>query len=402
MTDGTFPVVRLAEGRERSLLRRHVWVFSGAVAAVEGGPPTSGATVRVTDSRGRFLAWAAWSEQSQLTARVWSFDENERIDAAFFRRRVAAAGARRTALGLADPAGGCRLIYSESDGLPGVIVDRYGEFAVLQLLSAGAELHRGEICDALEAEFGFRGVYERSDVAVRSKEGLAPRQGRLRGAEPPETVVIEEDGARYAVDLRHGQKTGFYFDLREARKVVARYAAGRRMLNAFCYTGAFAVAALRAGAGQVLNLDSSRPALDQALRNLELNGLADGRAELRRCDVFTELRQLAAANRRFDLIVLDPPKLIDSKGALPRGCRAYQDLARLGFSLLAPGGILINLSCSGLMDPDLFQKITAAAALEAGCGAAIIGRVTQSADHPVLLTVPETSYLKGIVSMAAY
>ncbi len=296
-----------------------------------------------------------------------------------------------------EPDGGCRLIYSESDGLPGVIVDRYGSVLVLQLLSAGAEYWRETLAEVLMQECKPSGIYERSDASIRRKEGLEPREGWLRGGGEGRITIFEGD-MRFQVDFRKGQKTGFYFDLREARDRVRQYASGRKMLNAFCYTGAFAVAALKGGAKSVLNLDSSVPALEQGAENLSLNGLEQTASEFRRCDVFEELRRLDAQGERFDLIVLDPPKLIDSKNALMRGCRAYQDLARLGFKLLNPGGILFNFSCSGLMDAELFQKITAAAAVEAGADAVIIGRVDQSGDHPVAEAVPETRYLKGLIS----
>ena len=395
----SIPRLILKPGRERSLLRRHQWIFSGAVDRVEGDP-VPGGEVTVADSRGVPLAVAAWSPDSQIAGRVWSFDPGTAIDREFFRRRLDAAIRLRRILGFDDPAGGCRLVFSEGDLLPGVIVDRYGEFLVAQFTSAGAEFHRNELLDLLAETTGCRGIYERSDLSVRAREGLPVRAGECRGEAIPDRLVVVEAGESFEADPRHGQKTGFYFDLRDARDAVRRLASGRRVLNAFCYTGGFAVAALAAGAESVLNLDSSAPALETGCRNLELNGIDPARAEWRRTDVFTELRRLREAEETFDLVVLDPPKLVDSRGALARGCRAYQDLARIGFSLLNPGGILINLSCSGLMEAPLFQKITADAAAEAGCdGARIIGRLNQSADHPVALGVPESAYLKGFISV---
>ena len=394
----SIPRLILKPGRERSLLRRHQWIFSGAVDRLEGEVAPGGEVV-VADSRGRELAVAAWSPDSQIAGRVWSFDPAAAIDRAFFRRRIDAALRLRRALGYDDPAGGCRLVFSEGDFIPGFIADRYGEYLVVQFTSAGAEFHRAEICDTLAEATGCRGIYERSDLSVRAREGLAPRAGECRGEPLPDKLIVTEAGERFEADPRHGQKTGFYFDLRDVREAVRRLARGRRFLNAFCYTGAFAVAALAAGAESVLNLDSSEPALRTGRRNLELNGLDAARAEWRRADVFSELRRLRDAGERFDLIVLDPPKLVDSRGALARGCRAYQDLARIGFLLLNPGGILINLSCSGLMEAPLFQKITADAAVDAGCDSVrIVGRLNQSADHPVALGVPESAYLKGFIS----
>ncbi len=390
--------MKLRPGREKSLLRRHPWIFSGAVAALEGDP-APGSVVEVQSSKGKFLARAAYSPASQLTGRVWSFDRAETIDAAFFRRRIARAAALRRELGLDAPEGGCRLIFSESDGLPGVIADRFGSHLVIQLGSAGADFFRSEIVEALTAELRPEAIYERSDASVRRKEGLAARCGLLSGDAWPEELVVEENGLRFAVDPRYGQKTGFYFDLRTARARLEELSRGRRVLNAFCYTGSFAVAALRGGASEVLNIDSSGPALRQLERNYALNELSFAPENSVEGDVFTELRRLDAAGEKFDLVVLDPPKLIDSQKALARGCRAYQDLARLGFRLLAPGGMLCNFSCSGLMTPDLFQKITASAALEAGVDARIVGDFRQAPDHPVLLSVPESFYLKGLLSV---
>ncbi len=389
--------LKLKPGREKSLLRHHLWIFSGAVAAVEG-EPQAGETVEVLDSNGDFLARAAYSPDSQLMARVWSFDRTENIDADFFGRRIDAALELRRFLGLDNPKGGCRLINSEGDRLPGVVVDRYAEFLVIQILSAGAELHRETIVAELLKRTGAKGIFERSDVGVRAKEGLAERIGLLAGEQPPNPIIIEENGVRFAIDVRHGQKTGFYFDQRDSRRAVAGLAAGKRVLNAFSYTGGFGIAAALAGAEFVLNIDSSAPALAQAAHNFEMNRIKPERFENRVADVFSELRQLDAAGEKFDLIVLDPPKFIESQKALTRGCRAYQDIARLGYKLLAPGGVLVNFSCSGLMTPELFQKITADAALDAGVDAAILQRLNQAADHPISLAVPETYYLKGLIT----
>ncbi|MBQ4315267.1 MAG: class I SAM-dependent methyltransferase [Lentisphaeria bacterium] len=386
----------IKKGREKSLLRHHPWVFSGAVEKICGNPE-SGDTVELYSHGGEFLARAAYSEHSQLTARCWGFDERENIDEEFFRRRLLRAKKLRDTLQLNDTEGGCRLVYSESDGLPGVIIDRFGKWAVAQFLSAGAEKHRDIIGrNALEI-FGLQGIYERSDTSVRGKEGLDERKCMLAGNELPQEIEVIENGLRFSVDPRHGQKTGFYFDLRDVRELVTRFAPGKKMLNAFCFTGGFACAALKAGATSVLNLDSSKPALMQAEKNLRLNGINSG-YENRAVDCFEELKRLVSAGEKFDFIILDPPKLVESRNSLERGCRAYQFLARMGFKLLNPGGVMFNLSCSGLMEMPLFQKITCDAALEAGVEASIIGSLRQAADHPVLLTVPETSYLKGLVT----
>ena len=385
------PRLFLKPGREKSLLRRHPWVFSGAVERVEGDPE-SGSEVVVCDARGNALAVAGYSPASQITARVWSFDPDEKIGAGFFRKRIAAALDYRRRLGLMDENGGCRLVFSEGDALPGVVADRYGKYAILQLLSAPAERCRELIADELTAA-GFAGVYERSDASIRRKEGLPERSGTIRGAEPPAEIVVEEAGDRFAVDVRCGQKTGFYFDLRDVRQLVRRLAPGKRMLNAFSYTGAFGVAAMKAGAERVVNIDSSRPALRAAERNYELNGLAA--PECVASDVFEDLRRRVDAGEKYDLVILDPPKLVASQRDLVRGCRAYQDLARLGFMLTAPGGFMLNLSCSGLLTMELLEKVTASAALEAKVAPVLAGTVRQAADHPVALAVPEGAYLKG-------
>ena len=292
----------------------------------------------------------------------------------------------------------CRLVYSESDGLPGVIIDRFGDWAVAQFLSCGAEKYRDLIGKLAIELFQLKGVYERSDTAVRLKEGLDERKCHLAGEELPSEITVEENGLLFSVDPRHGQKTGFYFDLRDVRRTVAKYAPGKRILNAFSFTGGFACAALKAGAKEVINVDSSKPALLQAEKNLLLNGVKDN-YENRATDCFEELKRLVAAGEKFDMVILDPPKLVESRNSLERGCRAYQFLARMGFKLLNPGGVLFNLSCSGLMEMPLFQKITCDAALEAGTDAVIVETLRQGADHPVILTVPETSYLKGLVSI---
>ena len=389
--------LKLNPGREKSLLRRHVWIFSGAVADYPG-EAAPGETVEVFDAKNNFLARAAYSPDSQLIARVWTFDRDEQIDEAFFARRIKAAVEYRHFLKLDDPKGGCRLINSEADGLPGLVVDRYAGVLVIQITSAGIEFHRDTIVKLLAEITGAASIYERSDVSVRAKEGLAERSGLLYGALPPNPGFIVENGARFAVDVRLGQKSGFYFDQRCARAAVAAYADGRTVLNAFSYTGAFAVSALLAGAGHVINIDSSAPALKQAAHNLEMNKIKPERYENRTADVFTELRRLVEEGRKFDLVILDPPKFIESQKALVRGCRAYQDIARLGYRLLNPGGLLFNFSCSGLMTPELFQKITADAALDAGVRARLVRHLEQAPDHPVSLAVPEGFYLKGLVT----
>lgn len=389
---------RLRPGREKSLLRRHQWIFSGALENPDMDFEP-GECITVCDAKGSPLAVAAWSPDSQLRARVWSFDPEKIIDAVFFRERINNAVALRRELGLLDPAGGCRLIYSEGDQLPGIIVDRYGEFAAVQFTSAGADRFRDIIVKLLLELPFINGVYERSDAPVRSKEGLPVRCGELGGKPIPEKIVFKENGITFETDLRHGQKTGFYFDLRSAREKIKTLASGKKVLNVFAYTGGFACAAFAGGAASVLNIDASAPALEQCRKNLLVNGFTGNWENL--CgDAFKLLRKLDESGEKFDLIILDPPKLIPGKSAMLRGCRGYQDLARLGFKMLNKNGILCNFSCSGLMEMPLFQKITADAALDAGRSAGIICRLEQAPDHPTALGVPETFYLKGLISVA--
>ena len=400
MTAAT-PTLQLKRGKDRSLRRRHPWIFSGAVARVEGSP-AAGDTVLVRTHEGEPLALAGYSPASQIRARVWTFDTEEEVGPALLARRLERAVNARRCAGLLDqdaaPHGACRLVNAESDGLPGVVVDRYGDHLVWQLTFAGAELWREALAVALgQCLPGAAGIFERSDAAERQKEGLEPRCGVVQGAEPPELLVIQEGSCRYHVDVRRGHKTGFYLDQRESRAAVAALAGGAELLNAFCYTGGFGVAALRAGAASVLNLDSSASALELARRNAALNGLPAHRFETVEEDAFAALRRLHQEGRRFDLVVLDPPKFVKGRKALNRAARGYKDINLHGFRLLRPGGRLITFSCSGLLPPDLHQKIVADAALDAGVEAQLVGRLGPGPDHPVALPFPEGSYLKGLV-----
>ncbi|MFA7281297.1 MAG: class I SAM-dependent methyltransferase [Sterolibacterium sp.] len=393
----------LKPGRERSLLRRHPWIFEGAVEQIKGHAK-SGDTLEVLGADGRPLGKAAWSPKSSIRARMWSFNPNEIIDDAFFKRRVAAALARRAILPELQEQQGLRLIHAESDGLPGVICDRYGDTLVLAFSSAGAEKWRQAITAALLKATGCTRCYERSDADLRSLEGLAPRCGWLQGEADGGMLTIDEHGIRMEVDVIAGHKTGFYLDQRNNRLLTRELAAGRRVLNCFCYTGGFSLQALAGGATQVLSLDSSAPSLAVARRNLALNPQLDaGRAEWCEADVFEEQRKLFAAGARFDLIVLDPPKFAPSPSHAESAARAYKDINLNAFKLLAPGGLLMTYSCSGGIGIELFQKIVAGAALDAAATtnaqARIVRRLGAAADHPVLLDFPEGDYLKGLVCM---
>ena len=390
-------VLFLKKGREKSLLRRHPWIFSGAVDRVEG-QPRRGETIRVNSHDGKFLACGAYSPDSQLRARVRSFEQSETVGRDFFLNRIRRALDYREFLGYNAGDGACRLLAAEADGLPGVIADRYGDYIVVQISSAGGEFFKKMIAEALMEATGCRGVYERSDLSARKKEGLEETVGLLAGEMPPESLFIIENGLRFKVDVYHGHKTGFYLDQKENRRVVRELSAGRRVLNCFSYTGTFGVCALKGGAAHVTNVDSSRPALETAEENYKLNSLPDSACDNIDGDVFEYLRHCRESGESFDMIILDPPKFIDSKNALMRGCRAYKDIALLAFRLLKSGGILVNFSCSGLMERALFQKITADAALDAGREALIVRELTQAPDHPVPLSFPEGLYLKGFVN----
>jgi len=388
------PRVTLRPGREKSLRQRHPWVFSGAIASV-AGTPRAGDTVTLHASGGEFLASAAWSPASNIRARVWSFDPAEVVGAALFRARVESAVRARDGL-LDAQHTGCRLVHAESDGLPGFMADRYDEVLVVQLLTAGAEAWRNELIEALREASGCGAVYERSDADVRELEGLAPRRGVLFGS-PPERLTFLEGGLRYRVDIAQGQKSGFYLDQRPNRSRVRALAAGRDVLDGFCYSGGFTCAALAGGARSVLAIDSSAAALALARENVATNRLDSARVEWHDADVFSELRRLRDAGATFDLIVLDPPKLAPTARHAEKASRAYKDANLLALKLLRPGGLLATFSCSGGVSAELFQKILAGAALDARVGATVIGRFGPSADHPVALSFPEGDYLKGLL-----
>ncbi len=391
-------VVQLKPGREKSLRRRHPWVFSGAVARVSG-TPNAGDTVTVAAADGTPLGLGAYSPHSQIRVRLWTFDPRETVDAAFLAGLVERAVVRRGAPG-GDGPWARRLVHAENDGLPGLVVDRYGDQLVAQVLAAGPEKWKEELADALLAATGCAGLHERSDADVRIKEGLPVRAGHWRGREAPAEVEIVEGGVRYLVDVRQGHKTGFYLDQRAARARVAALAAGREVLNGFAYTGGFGLAALRGGAAHVTHLDASGPALALADRLGGQNGFDRARWATVEADAFARLRQWQQEGRSFDLVVLDPPKFVESRQHLPRGCRGYKDVNLQALKLLRPGGLLVTFSCSGLLEADLFQKIVADAALDAGRELQLLERLGQADDHPVLMSFPEGAYLKGLVCRA--
>jgi 23S rRNA (cytosine1962-C5)-methyltransferase len=389
-------ILYLKKGREASLKRRHPWVFSGALDRLPR-ISTPGETVDIVSQNGTFLARGAVSPKSQITVRVWTFDPEEPVDAVFFRKRLASAIGRRTLLRSSLSTTAMRLVNAESDGMPGLIVDQYGDFLVMQCLATGAEFWKETIAAELGRLVPCRGIFERSDASVRAKEGLEAVKRVIAGEPPPDVVPFEENGLSFLADIVNGHKTGFYLDQRENRRHLLRYAEGAEVLNCFAYTGGFGLYALHGGAGRVTNVESSGPALDLLERHLDINGFDRQRVENVRADVFETLRTYGDRKREFDLIVLDPPKFVESRAHLTRAARGYKDISLLAFRLLRSGGVLVTFSCSGLMDPALFQKIVADAALDAGRTAAIIARLGQAGDHPVALAFPEGAYLKGLV-----
>lgn len=396
MSEVNFPRVILKRGREKPLLRHHPWVFEGAIAQVVGKPEL-GETVAVWSEQKQLLGLGSYSPHSQIRVRMWTFDAVTPVDQAFFQARLARAIAARQPLQADPDQTAYRLVAAESDGLPGVIVDFYANVLVCQFLSAGAEAWRSTLVQCLGDRFAGCSLYERSDVEVRQKEGLPLRSGLIAGAAPLDLIEIREGQMRVLVDVRQGHKTGFYLDQRQNRAIIAGVAGQRQVLNCFSYTGGFSVAALLAGASHVLNVDASAPALAISQQNHQLNHLNPARYAHQAGDVFQVLRQLREQGRQFDLIVLDPPKFVESQSHLERAARGYKDINRLAFLLLRPGGLLATFSCSGLLPVELFQKIVADAALDAGSEAQVWQRLGQAADHPTLLSFPEGFYLKGLL-----
>ena len=390
--------VILKEGREKSVLRHHPWIFSGAIRSVTGDPGL-GETVEVRNVRGEFLAHGAYAAESHIPVKLWNFRESEPVDEAFFRKRLASAFAlRRTAFHGCLP-DAYRLVCAESDGLPGLIADIYGDYAVCQITGAGMERHR-ELVAGLLLDYA-KGVYERSDVDSRTKDGLPSRTGHLAGDELPDVLEFTENGVRYRADYRAGHKTGFYLDQRDNRRLVAECAAGAEsVLNCFSYTGGFGLSALKGGAKHVLNVDSSEPALEHARELAALNGFSPSEFGTEAADVFQFLRSCRDARRSYDLIVLDPPKFAETMSQRERAARAYKDINLLAVKLLNPGGQLFTFSCSGAIDDDLFAKIVDSAAADAHRPLRVVRWLSQGPDHPVLTSFPEGRYLKGLQLVA--
>jgi 23S rRNA (cytosine1962-C5)-methyltransferase len=392
------PALYLKPGREKSLLRRHPWVFSGAVARVDGNP-ASGATVDLLAANGQFLARAAYSPVSQIRARIWTFDPDEQVDKDFFQKRIGNAIHARDTLHVKRDTDAFRLVNAESDGLPGLIVDQYADILVLQSLTAGSEHWKDTLASLLLELTGLKDIYERSDADVRELEGLPPKVGFLRGDMGRVTGTILEGGLKFKLNIETGHKTGFYLDQRENRLRVRTLALGRDVLDCFCYTGGFSVNALAGGAISVLSVDASAEALALCRENIALNTFPVDRHQTLEGDVFQLLRKFRDEARSFDMIILDPPKFAPTAAQAEKAARGYKDINLLAFKLLRPGGLLITFSCSGGVDAALFQKIVASAALDAGVEAQIMEHLAQGPDHPVALNFPEGAYLKGLICL---
>ena len=391
--------ITLRPKRDFSVRKHHPWVFSGAVeGAVEG--VAVGETVEVADADGELLGYGSYSPASQIRVRMLSFDPKVVPDAKFVEGLVASAVGRRADFFANAYTNAVRLVNAENDGLPGVVADFYAGWVVCQFTSAGAEFWKKEIAAALMKFAPFcRGVAERLDVDARAKEGLLtePSFAVLSGEEPLELVEIAEGNVKFFVDVRKGHKTGFYLDQRDARRVVGELANGMDVLNCFSYTGGFGLFARAAGAASVTQVDISKDALELAKKNETLTHLCGTNMEYEEADVFQYLRKCRDAGRTFDMIVLDPPKFASVKSQVMKAARGYKDINLLAMKLLKPNGILATFSCSGAMTQDLFDKVLAEAAQDAGRDFQMIARTRQGADHPVALNFPEGLYLKGAI-----
>lgn len=388
--------VKLKKNRQKSLERKHPWVFSGAIDQIKE-MPRNGETVKVISSDGKFLGWAAYSTKSQISLRIWSFKETEIINSTFFKEKILQSIKLRKQILDISNTNAYRLINAESDSLPGMIVDKYNDFIVCQFLSAGAEFWKQEIVNELSALLNPSGIYERSDVEVREKEGLDPVSGILFGEAPPDFVEIIENGIKFFVDIKNGHKTGFYIDQRDNRKLIENYSSGKEILNCFSYTGGFSAYAIKGGAVKITNVDSSLDALSLAEKNLLLNSIDSSKYENVVGDVFKYLRKLRDANKHFDIIILDPPKFAESASQVEKAGRGYKDINLLAIKLLNTNGLLVTFSCSGHITTDLFSKIISDAALDSGKTVHIIKHLTQSSDHTMLTSFPESLYLKGLI-----
>jgi len=389
----------LKPGREKSVLNRHPWIFSGAIGKLEGSPQ-AGDIITIYSAKKQALARATYHPKSQISARIYSFDAEQDLDRNWLRKQIAASIARRQTLIADESTDMLRLVAHEADGIPGLVVDRYGSWISLQILSSGMDARRDMVVEVIEEILAPEGIIERSDEAIRQKEGLKPLKQILRGPKNAEQLLLRscrEHGRNYYVDLWNGHKTGFYLDQRDNRQQLLGLAKDRSVLNCFSYTGGFSIAALAGGAAEVTSVDTSQDALNLAIENAKLNGWQGANHSVRKADVFQDLRQLETQGQSFDMIILDPPKFASSQKNIPTACRGYKDLNRLALKLLRPGGLLATFSCSGLISQDLMQKIVFSASVEAGCDLELQHFLKQATDHPIVFHLPESYYLKGFI-----
>jgi 23S rRNA (cytosine1962-C5)-methyltransferase len=385
----------LKKGKEKAAVLRHPWIFSGALDKIKG-KPANGEIVAVWSASQEFLAYGYFNDQSRVALRLMEWNQDVVIDEAWYTQKLKEAIASRTHL-LDDNTNTCRLVFSEADLLPGLIVDKYADFLSVQILSAGIETVKDLIINILRSLLNPKGIFDKSDAGARKHENLDATQGLLWGEEPPEFIEVKENGVVYHINIAEGQKSGFYCDQRDNREILAAYTKGKTVLDCFCYSGGFTLNSLKAGASHVTSVDSSALAIETLKHNLNLNGFSDTMQTSVQSDVNKQLRVFKEENQKFDVVVLDPPKYAPSRSALDRAARAYKDLNRLGMLLLQPGGILATYSCSGAVDMETFKQIIAWAALDAGREVQIIKQFHQPEDHPIRMSFPEGEYLKGLL-----
>ena len=389
-------IIRLKKGRDKSVLRKHPWIFSGAIDSTKN-IEQNGQTVEVISADGKPLGYGSYSAHSQIAIRMLSFDPDEKINPGYIEKKIIEAFQLRDRIIDSESTNAYRIVNAESDSLPGLIVDKYDKYLVCQFLSAGAEFWKKDILNALQSVFNPEGIYERSDVGVREKEGLQQNKGILAGKEPADLIEIIESGKRFFVDIKEGHKTGFYLDQRDNRNLLSQFAKGKEVLNCFSYTGGFSVYALFGGAEKVINIDSSSEILGLAEKNLTLNGFDPSQYENIREDVFKYLRKLRDSDKQFDIIVLDPPKFAESASQIKSASRGYKDINLLALKLLKENGLLFTFSCSGHITQELFNKIVTEAASDSGREVFISKYLTQSEDHTISSSFSESLYLKGIL-----
>jgi 23S rRNA (cytosine1962-C5)-methyltransferase len=344
-----------------------------------------------------FLAYGYFNEKSRVAVRMLEWDEAKTINRDWYQQKIRTAIASRAHVLRNGDTNTCRLVFSEADFLPGLIVDRYADFLSLQILSAGIEQAKAEIIDILREELQPKGIFDKSDATARGHEDLEVANGLLWGEHPPEFLEVKENGILYHINIAGGQKSGFYCDQRDNRQILAAYTPGKTVLDCFSYSGGFSLNSLKVGAAHVTSVDSSALALETLQQNIDLNGFDKAQSTVIQSDVNKQLRALKEEGRKFDVIVLDPPKYAPSRSALDRAARAYKDLNRLGMGLLESGGLLATFSCSGAVDIETFKQIIAWAALDAGKEIQIVKQFSQPEDHPVRISFPEGEYLKGLL-----